>query len=420
MVAAGVEPLAPYPGARELWPCRCTSCGRDVTPRYDAVKRGISSGCRWCAVGRRATTRRQGSKEAALVLAAERGLEPLDPYPGATAPWRCRCLRCGAEASPTYHNLKVSGGCRACGIVVRATKQRGPADVAVADLAAAGFDPLEEFPGVMNPWRCQCRTCGKTVSKTMNDIRSGRPGCRWCLRLIVDPDEAAEFMRSVGVEPLVPYPGSEKPWRCRCRRCHREVRPLYGPVRGGACGPCGYCGKRVVEPNEAAELMRTAQLEPLEPYPGSPIPWKCRCLKCGRTVKPTHSNIKQGVGGCRWCQGSGFKAAEVAVVYLIVHPLHGAAKIGITDTSGTRLKLHRSRGWQTLAIVQVPGEQALDIEKDVLSWWRADLELPPYLSKFEMPQGGWTETVDVDEIDIPATIARMRDLASREAPQVSA
>lgn len=354
-----------------------------------------------------------------MALAAERGLEPLEPYPGMTTPWRCRCLKCGRAVSPMVHNLKVGGGCRACGTVVSATKQRGPADVAVADLQAAGFDPLEEFPGVMNPWTCRCRTCGKTVLKMLNSIRNGVTGCRWCLRLVVDPDEAAEFMRSAGVEPLVPYPGSDKPWHCRCLRCRREVRPFYGYVRGGG-GPCGYCGGRVVEPNEAAELMRTAQLEPLEPYPGSPVPWKCRCLRCGRTVTPTHSNIKQGIGGCRWCQDSGFKLAAPANVYLIVHPVHGAAKIGVTDTSGTRLKNHGSRGWETVAIVSVLGEQALAIEKTIIDWWRTDLVLPPYLSKHEMPQGGWTETVDLDAIDIPATIARMQELALRAAPPISA
>lgn len=411
MVEAGVQPQQPYPGARAKWLCRCTSCGRDVTPRYDAVKRGISSGCKWCGRLRGSAKYRMNSAEAAAALLVERDLEPLEPYPGMTTPWRCRCLKCGQPVSPTAHNLKVGGGCRACGIIVRANKQRGPADVAVADLVAAGFDPLEEFPGVMNPWRCTCRTCGKPAVKTLNAIRSESGGCRWCLRLQIDPADAVEFMRSVGVEPLVPYPGSDYTWSCRCMRCHRVVNPRYGAVRGGAAGPCGYCGKRLVDPLEAIALMRASHLEPLEPYPGSPVPWECRCLKCGRTVKPTHSNIKQGVGGCRWCKDSGFKAADAAIVYLIVHPLHGAAKVGVTDTSGTRLKNHSGRGWQTVATVPVLGEQALAIEKNILGWWRTGLGLPPYLSKHEMPQGGWTETVDLDVINIPATIDRIKALA---------
>ena len=45
----------------------------------------------------------------------------------------------------------------------------------------------------------------------------------------------------------------------------------------------------------------------------------------------------------------------------------------------------------------------------------AALRLPPYLTATEMPQGGWTETVDMDAIDIPATIARIKELAIEAA-----
>ena len=57
---------------------------------------------------------------------------------------------------------------------------------------------------------------------------------------------------------------------------------------------------------------------------------------------------------------------ENAIVYLITHPGHSAAKIGITDADGSRLKKHSQQGWQILATVQVPGELALSIEKEIL------------------------------------------------------
>lgn len=352
MRQVGVEPKVPYPGARPPWPCRCIACGRDVAPSYDNVRKGLSSGCKWCAVGMRASTRRMRSTEAATDLAVERGLEPLEPYPGLCTPWRCRCMGCGAEVNPRFTALKKGqGGCRTCGIVVRAAKQRGSEAAAVADLQAAGFDPLEDFPGVMNPWRCRCRSCGKALSKMLNAVRNGSAGCKWCLRLIVDP---------------------------------------------GA----------------ALEVMRAADLEPLTPYPGSDSPWSCRCLRCLRTVSPRYGSVSSGQGGCRWCAKNGFKASEEAVVYLIENRDLGAVKVGVADTKGTRLKRHGQRGWQALAVVQVPGERAVVIEKDILSWWRTDLRLPPYLSKTEMPQFGWTETVDADAIDIPTTIARIRVLAA--------
>jgi hypothetical protein len=160
--------------------------------------------------------------------------------------------------------------------------------------------------------------------------------------------------------------------------------------------------------------MRNAQLEPLEPYPGSRAEWRCRCLKCGRIASPWYSTIQRGSGGCRWCHNSGFKAAHDAVVYLITHPGFGAVKIGITDSSGSRLKKHTTRGWQVLCTVAAPGERAILIEAEILDWWRGELALSAYLGQPEMSQGGWTETVSAEEIDLVLTIHRIRHLA--EAP----
>lgn len=86
--------------------------------------------------------------------------------------------------------------------------------------------------------------------------------------------------------------------------------------------------------------------------------------------------------------------------------------MGVTDAAGNRVSKHRQRGWQVLTTVGVPGKLALAIEKDVLDWWRTDLALPIHLGKQEMPQGGWTETVDSTEIDLAATIQRIRNLAA--------
>jgi recombinational DNA repair protein (RecF pathway) len=350
MRAAGLEPLGPYPGARAKWRCRCVTCGSDGEPTYANVQK-IGAGCRPCGRVAAAAKHRTVSAGAAAALATERNLEPLEPYPGSTFPWRCRCLRCGAEVSPLYHNLKRGqGGCAPCGRIVRAAKQRGPEAAAVADLRAAGFDPLETFPGVMNPWLCRCLTCGKTVPKSLNDIRSGTTGCKWCLRLAVDPVAAAAVMQAAGLEPLVTYPGNGTPWECRCLRCLRVVRPRY-------------------------------------------------------------SSVSAGQGGCRHCAKRGFCAAEEAVVYLIEHRAYGAVKVGIADAKGSRLRKHGRHGWQVLAVVQVRGERALAVEKSILGWWRVDLGLPPFLSKSEMSQFGWTETVDADAIDIPATIARIKSMA---------
>lgn len=160
--------------------------------------------------------------------------------------------------------------------------------------------------------------------------------------------------------------------------------------------------------------MRNVQLEPLEPYPGSLAKWRCRCLKCNKIVSACYSTIQRGSGGCRWCRNSGFKATDYAVVYLITHTDFRAANIGITDSSGSRLKKHSTRGWQELCTVTVPGERALLIEAEILDWWRGELALSACPGPQEMRQRGWTETVSAEEIDLAVTIRRIRHLA--EAP----
>ena len=407
MLAAGVKPAEPYSGAGQPWRCRCLTCGREVNPRYTDVSGG-HAGCKWCAWKAAGADRRVRHQDAATVMIG-RGLEPLEPYPGSHTRWRCRCIKCGAEVMPTYNNIKQGwGGCRTCSNAESSARQRGPEADADADMRAAGFEPLEPFRNVMAPWLSQCRTCGKLVSPLLNNVRRGAR-CKWCAKCAVDPQHAVKVMRSAGLDPLTMYPGRNFPWPCRCERCGRTVSPRYGAVCAGV--GCRYCNDTAIKPDAAEAAMRAVGLEPLEVYPGSLRPWKCRCLKCGRTVMPCYSTIQRGGGGCRWCANSGFKSGEDAVVYLITHPAIGAVKIGITDTEGSRVNKHRKRGWEVLATVNVPGQVALAIEAEILNWWRVDLGLGPYLSRQEMPQGGWTETVDSMEIDVASTIRRITTLA---------
>jgi len=59
--------------------------------------------------------------------------------------------------------------------------------------------------------------------------------------------------------------------------------------------------------------------------------------------------------------------------------------------------------------------RAMLIEDEILNWWRGELALPAYLGPQEIKQGGWTETVSAEEIDIAVTIRRIRHLAEASA-----
>jgi len=107
-------------------------------------------------------------------------------------------------------------------------------------------------------------------------------------------------------------------------------------------------------------------------------------------------------------------ADGAALVYLITHAKLGAAKVGIADMSGLRLAQHRRKGWQILAVFQVSAKSAAAIETDILKWWRGALGLPWYLSRDQMPQGGWTETVAAGRVELAATVTRMCNRAVQQ------
>jgi hypothetical protein len=247
--------------------------------------------------------------DTAAAVIRRAGVEPLEPYRGSQAPWRCRCLMCGHEVQPRFDNVRA--GHAACGYCAGAMVD--PV-AAVAVMRAAGLEPLDPYPGAGQPWRCLCTRCGHEVKPRYASVSKGS-GCRYCAletagqSVRLDGSAAAELMRAAGVDPLEPYPGAGEPWRCRCVTCGNEVRPRYTDVQRGHRG-CKWCSWRQVSIDQrmphatAATFMIEHGLEPLEQYPGSGKQWRCRCLSCGDEVTPRYTNIKQGWGAAtdapRW------------------------------------------------------------------------------------------------------------------------
>ena len=164
-------------------------------------------------------------------------------------------------------------------------------------MRTAQLEPLEDYPGNKARWRCKCLQCGEIVSPSLGAVKNNGGGCRKCgLNRAAksrrgSEQEAIDFMKKSGALPLEPFPGSKKPWLCRCLECKKEITPAFGNVKNNGTNPCAYCSKKKVHPDDAAQLMRDAGLEPLVPYPGSNVKWKCRHLKCGEIVYPMHSWI---------------------------------------------------------------------------------------------------------------------------------
>ena len=67
-------------------------------------------------------------------------------------------------------------------------------------------------------------------------------------------------MLAVGVEPVVPYPGTTKPWQSRCLTCQRVVTPSFGNVRAVSAKAAGTALPRpAAAGGNAAGRMRVLQ-----------------------------------------------------------------------------------------------------------------------------------------------------------------
>ena len=179
VLAIGLDPLEPYPGSvSKPWRVRHRTCGRDVSPRLGNLAQGQGA-CRLC--GQEATHRAlKLADEDAGLLMRRAGLQPQSPFPGVDSPWPCRHQPCGEVVSPTYSNIKRGqGGCLRCAARAASLRLRMPDEQAIAVFTSAGLTPLEGYPGSSKPWVAR-HLCGREVSPTLSNVRTGRGICRYC------------------------------------------------------------------------------------------------------------------------------------------------------------------------------------------------------------------------------------------------
>lgn len=389
-ISKGLTPLEPYPGQNKPWKSKCKNCKQIVSPHFSSIKAG-----RRCGVCSGAVV----LPEMAIKVMRKANLDPLLPYPGTKTAWKCKCMKCGHIVHAYYSDVLHRGAkCGYCQNKVVDVKE------AVRVMNAAGFIPQVPYPGSSEGWHCKCKVCKHDLYPAYTSVKWGNTGCKYCKKLLVIPSEAVAVMRKRNLEPLVAYPGAKSAWKCRCTKCRRIVSPQYSAIARGGQDGCKYCSRKAVDPITAKKFMVSKGLIPLEPYSRSDGPWKCRCKRCKNVVTPKYIAGFRGQGGCKFCATSGIDYQAPAFIYLMTHRKYGAHKIGIgTDkTVDNRIRAHERAGWESYRSVPVfSAIKAEEIEFAVLTWIRKDLGLPPYLSKKEMARGGYTETIEAAEIELP-------------------
>lgn len=416
--AAGCNPLVPYPGSAVPWPSVHEKCGSEIAPHYANV-RARGRACKRCAGVTAGANRRAGFASGAVQTMRAAGCEPLEPYPGADKPWRCLHQPCETERTPSLNTVRANGtACRECSAVA-AGRRVWTSEDAEAVFRDGGLEPLVPWPGSSSkPWRARHVACGREVTPRLGNVAAGQGPCNECgqeaahAAMRLDEVETEMVFRAAGLEPLVAFPGVDRPWRSRHVRCGGETAPTYSNIKRGQ-GGCVTCGAkdnaaRLLMPEPRARAVMVARgLDPIEPYPGSSRPWKSRHA-CGRVVSPTLANVSGGKGICRYCN-SAFPYNGPAMLYLVVD--RDAVKIGCASRNGKRLADHQRFGWEVAWTVETAtGDDAYNLEQAILSWWREELCLPPAYPAERLPQSGYSETALWDDMHPTYVLTKVRQL----------
>lgn len=344
-----------------------------------------------------------------------RNLRPLEPYTNKDQARLCVCTRCGNRSRIRYSSIKRGSGCPYC-----ARKRLTDSQIESVFMKAR-LVPLEPYRKNTAPRRCRCLECNRVVSPTYSNLVRGLSrGCAFCGRRRVAPSEIDNEFLAADLEPLARYQSADAPRRCRCMKCGNIVSPSWSSVKDGK--RCIYCKRKKVRVSEVDAFFLSKGAQPLTRYTNARAKRRSRCLSCSAIIFPNLSNLRSGQGACSSCAKYGFDRAAPASLYLVVsHRLH-AAKIGVTSKVSRydRLKAHSLNGWKIEGIWDVPtGRIAEQLESDVLKLWGEETSSRRTERKGQMPQGGWTETIDLDLVSIHRTVEfvkrRLRILKSKQS-----
>jgi hypothetical protein len=401
MSKAGFNALAVFPGMNKPWEVQCKKCKKITYPTYSNVAKGV--GCKFCS------NRAVDPKDAVDAM-RKRGFKTFGPFPGATKPWAVQCLECKRKFETTFHSLNTKNRCKYCsGTELDQTEVQ-------RFLSELKLKSLVPFPGARRAWKMRCLRCNRIVNPSwthLSDRKRNVKGCAFCSGKRVHMDDLLKLMKEKNLKPISQFYGVGKPWLSKCLKCKKEVQPRISDLKSGQSG-CVYCAGVKVEERVAIKLANKNGFTPLTPYPGANKGWDCICNVCGQVSKPRYTSMQQGINRCKFCATGGFDFNLPAIVYLITNPTLSAHKIGVAGTAkhNLRLKKHKKFGWKIYKHKEYKsGLEAFNVETETLKWLRNEKDLLPYLTNEQMPQAGWSETVDASEIDLPTIWAKVEELS---------
>ena len=366
-------------------------------------------------------SRKYSDKEArALMLKAK--LKPIVPYRSIHTPWRCVCLKCKREVTPTYTQVRRRGnGCKYC------AKHFVDPTEAKELFKENSLKPLIKYPGALTGWKSKCLKCNSIVYPTYSNVRTGHSGCKYCAKKIgaakksKSKRQVYKFLRENGYYPLAnsDFISAKKFVLSRHKPCGSIVKARYFSIQQGR-GCCNFCG------TQQGALKWANTLEDILPHlkskkiilldkklKGMRESHKFKCTVCGLIWTTRLSSLTSDIG-CPSCADYGLKPNLPSYIYLIKHSKYVALKIGIANSNKVRDRLgkHQENGWELINKKSFrTGAKARRVELGCLNYLRIERKLPTHLLPKQMPQGGWTETVDARRIRASTVWAKVEELS---------
>jgi recombinational DNA repair protein (RecF pathway) len=352
----------------------------------------------------------------------EAKLRPKVPYTSNRTPWKCVCLKCKREVTPTYTQVRTRGtGCKYC------TKHTVDPQEAKELFEKKKLRPLVKYPGAQTGWKSQCSICHSIVYPHYSNVRTGQNGCKYCAKKVgaakksKSKAQVYKFLRENGYYPLTSaeFISAKKFVLSKHKPCGSIVKARYFSIQQGRkC--CKFCG------TQQGALKWANTLEDIRPYlknkkiilrdkklKGMREKHKFKCQVCG-LIWTTRLASLTSQSGCPNCADYGLKPNLPSYIYLIKHSKFVALKIGIANSNKVRDRLdkHQENGWVLINKKALKtGAKARKVELGCLNYLRIERNLPIHMLPKHMPQGGWTETVDARKIRASTIWAKVEELS---------
>jgi hypothetical protein len=295
-----LKPLEEYPGAGKKWKVKCIKCGNIGYPTFAHVQ-SRGGGCKNCGNKKSADSKRLNPLAAAQFMQSK-GYEPQEEFKGTKFPWLCLHTQCGRLVKLKYERiLSGQGGCKECGIKKSALSRKLKEQDVLDEVLKLEYRPIEIYPGTKNRWKFNCNLCNSIFDTNLESIRKGaKPYCLKCkrknsgiLRRTPLSITTSEFNK-VGLSLAEEFPGTQKPWRCKCQVCGQETSIHIGSVRKRiaknskfpvqGCEECVFKeqGKvRMLSQVEVNKRLKSLDMKPLGIYSGALNTIQAVCLICG-------------------------------------------------------------------------------------------------------------------------------------------